>query len=124
MNEMSVLKTLRRVPDRIILATMGRDLELSEGNACLCGWFVREKLAEMRDVAEVESAYEPPETDYYSPADSCVDLFGGDAALWYSIYNGVGDGDDWRYPIIERAFVRRVDEAVNPRRRPTRKARV
>jgi hypothetical protein len=107
MTEQYVLGMLRRVPDRIILAVMGRHVVLSDGNACLCGWFVREKLAEIGNVAAEQ-------TNIYTEADSvpsqCAHFFGGLRFGWSDIYNGVVDRGN--RPVIERAFVQRIDEAV------------
>lgn len=125
----SALATLRRVPDRIILATMGRKLVLTEGDYCLCGWFVREQLAEMQnvgastvklcegdlwrhDLPELESAELAwSGATRRSSAIASAKLFGGTEAEWESIYMGVSEKREWRYPLIEAAFVTRVDEA-------------
>ena len=113
MTEQSVLETLRRVPDRIILATMGRELDLGQGDTCLCGWCVREKLAEIRNVG---ASTVDPYADWNAgnPRKQSQNLFGGTMQEWQNIYWGVMDA---RMPIIERAFVRRVNEAVYPRKR-------
>lgn len=118
MTEDSVLKTLRRVPDRIILAVMGRDLDLEFPNTCLCGWFIREKLAEMQNVGASE-VFAFHETLNGPIPSRCVTLFGGDSHEWSDIFWGVvgkRDGFDAfegraLIATIETAFVRRVDEA-------------
>lgn len=114
MTEESVLKTLRRVPDRIILATMGRELEFSNPTQCLCGWFIREKIAEMTNcgastVTEDDCA---PRSDFSVlwSQFACAEQFGGEQHEWTEIFVGVCHGENLR--IIESAFVRRVDEAV------------
>lgn len=121
--EQSALETLRRVPDRIILATMGRDLNLLANNACLCGWFVREKLAEVRNVGASEITDLPAYAENAADAadEQCSDLFGGSHNEWEEIFYGVthddredmfGDPRECDADIIERAFVSRVNEAV------------
>lgn len=124
MTEDSVLETLRRVPDRIILATMGRDLDLNSSNRCLCGWFVREKLAEISNVgASTTNVWDATGT---GPITQAVRHFGGTREEWSEIFHGVEYRNETTLlPIIEAAFVRRVEEAVFPPRRPrrSRKAR-
>lgn len=125
--EESVLETLRRVPDRIIMATMGRDLDLNQPSTCLCGWFIREKLAEMQNVgaSEVRS-----DGGLRGTPRRAAQLFGGSVEEWGGVYWGVvgmhHEDDFWRdakiTAIVEAAFVRRVDEACTPKRRP-RKAK-
>lgn len=126
MDEMSVLKTLRRVPDRIILATMGRDLDLHSRQSCLCGWFIREKLAEAQNVGASLCA-NPISDEYIGTPGRCAGMFGGSPGAWEDIFIGVthqagprGE-DESEMAIVERAFVRRVDEAVNPRRQRSRR---
>ena len=140
MTEDSVLDTLRHVPDRIILAVMGRDLDLNRGNVCLCGWFVRERLAEMRNVA-ASSLCAMDANDVtaglWEPVYGwCSRMFGGTEDDWNEIYYGAAgmlpsgfDDDPSLVPIIESAFVRRVDEAYEhslkrpPRRRSAKRSR-
>lgn len=128
MTEESVLATLRRVPDRIILATMGREYDEWSNSSCLCGWFVREKLAEIQNVGASTTTLptypvQPGQTWVPGVRNShevCAEMFGGSVAAWEDIWMGVTNGEV--IPVIERAFVRRVDEAVNPpRRRRSRK---
>lgn len=119
MTEQSVLETLRRVPDRIILATMGRDLDLYDNSACLCGWFVREKLAEIQNRGASTVSLPRIQTFWgdspRSTREMSVEMFGGTALEWRDIHTGVTE--DETVGVVERAFVRRVDEAVNPRKR-------
>lgn len=121
------LKTLRRVPDDVILAVAGRPLNLGDGESCLCGWFVREALARIRSVDATEiRGVEDGTTSY----ERCTDLYGGSQTEWYDIYAGVADeaeesrynwttgttetfpNPDYRLPDIERAFVERMLECV------------
>lgn len=114
------LKTLRRVPDDVILSVASRDIQLATGRACLCGWVVRESLAKLRgvDAAEIRNV-EADETS----GRRCADLYGGTSDEWTQIYVGVTDTPDrkdWftgapllnRLPLIEAAFTLRVEEAV------------
>lgn len=132
LTEQSVLETLRRVPDRIILAVMGRDVNLFDNATCLCGWLLREKLAEIQNVGASEvplpqrqASWTNGSVDIASDA-GCVEQFGGDEDEWNAIHEGVMDdeeSDEYGNPqepnqhIIERAFVQRVDEACSPRKR-------
>lgn len=114
------LKTLRRVPDEIILSVATRNLKLAEGASCLCGWAVREAIARIRQTDPVHVFFES------GNGDRCATLFGGTEDEWQAIYHGVADDPqcyDWttgryvpnegcRLPEIERAFVERVLECV------------
>lgn len=105
MTEDSVLKTLQRIPDRIILAVATRDLELSDPYSCLCGWAIRESLAEMRGMAASDVPY-----DSYGPTTmECAEVFGGADREWTGIFSGVTRAES--LPTIERAYVRRLDQA-------------
>lgn len=135
MTEDSVLATLRRVPDRIILATMGRDINVWRPNTCLCGWFVREKLAEMRNVGASRLPNVCTPDGHCVNLDSergCQELFGGEEEEWKDIFHGVTQQFDFEsatdnhnapQAIIERAFACRVEEAANPRRSASRRVR-
>ena len=106
MTEQSVLETLRRVPDRIILATMGRELEFSSNSSCLCGWVLREKLAEIRNCPASKVSW----MSYGGTPEELANHLGGEDKQWAEIFYGVCNPRELR--TIERAFVRRVDEAV------------
>lgn len=116
MTEESVLATLRRIPDRIILAVAARDLEMTKNDSCLCGWVIREHLAEISNVGASTVRIEPPEdadeSDWYNTEDSfkkCRAAFGGTLSEWDDVYFGVLHSNE--LPIIESAYVRRLDEA-------------
>lgn len=112
MTEDSVLETLRRVPDRIILAVAARDLEFFDNSRCLCGWVVREAIAEIRNMRASRTKLPQLEGDRYftvNADDECAKRFGGTWYEWHEIYIGVTRYDD--LPIIESAYVRRLDEA-------------
>jgi len=120
MTEESVLETLRRVDDRIILAVMGRDLNLDHPNLCLCGWALREKLAELLNVGASEIMSRGDGT----PA-ACAHYFAGTEEEWRDIFLGVvswGDAEELR--IVESAWAQRVDEAVFPAQRRSSRRRV
>lgn len=114
LTKQQALRTLRRVPDRIVLAVMGRDIDLADANSCLCGWFVREKLAEIQNVG-ASSTHAG-----YDVSQSCADEFGGSWSSWDDIYSGVVEWDETPQ-VIEAAFTQRVDEAVYGRK-PARKS--
>lgn len=99
------LTTLRRVPDDIVLATAARDLEPDISDRCLCGWFVREQIARMTGQSADEQ-----DVSFDNTVPTCVESFGGSASEWEAIFYGVARDDA---PLIERAFVERVLEAVN-----------
>lgn len=118
MTEESVLKTLRRIPDRIILAVAARDLELGRNDSCLCGWVIREHLAEIANVGASTVRIQPDDDAdddaWYGVRNSdkqCRAQFGGTEVEWENIYYGVTHGVT-DMPIIESAYVRRLDEAV------------
>lgn len=112
MNRRSVLNTLRRIPDRIILAVAARDLQLAENASCLCGWVIREHLAEIKNIGA--SRVRMPIDPFWKttqPANvACAEAFGGAKDSWDKIYFGVCNSVD--LPIIESAYVQRLDEAV------------
>lgn len=119
--EKQALATLRRIPDRIVLAIMGRDLDLGDSCRCVCGWAVREKLAEIRD-ARASTINLWDEDGFDLPGDIvrrvCSEEFGGTRMEWDAIYAGVIGVAD--LPVIETAFTRRVEEAVFPQRKRAR----
>lgn len=103
------LKTLRRVPDDVILATASREFDMGDATTCICGWVLRESLARMTN----KRADDVDQYDYlpseYGTVPRCVSRFGGGEEEWTNIFDGVGDA---RFPAIELAFVDRVLEAV------------
>lgn len=118
------LKTLRRVPDDIMLATATRKIITTEGDSCLCGWVVREALARVLDVdAARVPALSVDETAPFSgepaayfgdtrrtSAELARRLFGGTPDEWRDIYYGIDANDT--VANVEEAFARRVLEAV------------
>jgi hypothetical protein len=117
--EERALETLCRVPDRIILAVMGREFDMSDYQTCVCGWVLREKVAELQNRAASEVDVDDLPN---SVCRECAGTFGGTVGDWDDIFMGVTDG---QLPAIESAFVRRVDEAYEalskPRRRSARR---
>lgn len=78
------LRLFNRVPDDIILAALGGPgLTMTNGNRCLCGWFVRASVAKIRDIA-VDLGPTPDD-----PARDCMVLFGGSITDWAALYTGV-----------------------------------
>lgn len=110
-----ILETLRRLPDRIVLAVMGRDLDLADGERCLCGWALREKIAELKNVgASTVRTTDAPDGGWHVPI-ACANQFGGDELEWEAVFVGATNHEE--LPVIEAAWVQRVDEAVYGRRR-------
>ena len=101
---MPYLTTLRRVPADIILSVATRDINLDDGNTCVCGWVIREAFAR-RDNVDAEDTGKK----LWWVSVKCPDEFGGEYDEWDAIYMGVTDK---RAPLIERAFVERVLECV------------
>lgn len=102
---LSFLQTLRRLPDDVVLDMATREFQMGEPDTCVCGWAIRHALARRLDVAP-----EDVNGDTVS-VHSEEKLYGGTWQEWYSIFQGVcGDVD---LPLIELAFVIRVDEAAS-----------
>lgn len=101
----NVTKLFESIPDRIVLSVSSRDLDLRYGPSCLCGWAIRESLAEAarKDASDVG-------VDFFRVVDGCVDQFGGHHYEWESVYFGVTDR---RKRTIERAWVDRLQQAVD-----------
>lgn len=102
------LKTLRRVPDDVILALGTREFEMDDGPTCLCGWIVKETLEKLKGIG---LKLKEVEFDSWDTGNSCQRLYGGSYGEWQDIFGGVTEEDN--FPNIERAFVNRVIEAVN-----------
>lgn len=105
------LKTLRRIPDDIILSMATRNFDMLVPNVCLCGWAWREALdhasKEKRAALTVgdDTAMRFDSVWCYTD-NGCRKAFGGTSAEWSSIY---GDAD---MPVVETAFTVRLEEAV------------
>lgn len=103
---MNYLRTIRRIPDRIILAIASRDVIPSSPTSCICGWAIRESLARASNMdAEKIDAY----TRVDSVVDACADRFGGTWEEWDAVFRGIAGVEA---PLIEEAFVDRVMEAA------------
>jgi hypothetical protein len=98
------LKTLRRIPDDVILSVATRDLELDHAQTCLCGWAVREAIARASGIADADMV------EVFGITWKCQDAFGGSSDEWADIFWGVVGGPASE---IECAFVERVLEAVS-----------
>lgn len=98
------------VPDDIILATGAADLNLADGNSCLCGTFMREAFARIRN--SDPTTIRPEAGTALNSARQCMMVFGGNEDEWLDVYFGVNDIFGERCPQIEAAFVDRVLEAV------------
>lgn len=99
------LKTLRRIPKDVILSMATREMDMSFGESCLCGWAVKEAFANGLSAEEIDP-YAPPGVSWDSPANHCVYRFGGDYSEWHNLYRDA----EQRIEIVEDAFVRRVAE--------------
>lgn len=98
------LRTLRRLPSDIVQEIATRNLNLLNGEACVCGWALRAGIARQRktDAAEVETEL--------SVCNGLEDMFGGTWREWDRIFVGVTESDTM--PIIEEAFVARLAETM------------
>lgn len=108
------LKTLRRLPDDVVLDLATRELELFSPSRCVCGWAVRLGLAQ---AAGVPAKDELDTFEYHGMLPVCgtvasmVELYGGTIDEWADIFSGVTE--EREMPVIELALVKRVLEAVN-----------
>lgn len=119
------LKTLRRIPDNIVLSLATRNFEMTNPASCLTGWALREAVGALRG----QPAEDVPGNQYLW--ESCSEQFGGTDDEWRRIFDGVccagdsekknsagycmgcGGGDTHGHlPLIEEAFARRVAECV------------
>lgn len=109
------LATLRRIPNEIVLSVGSRDMDMGDPMTCLCGWALREGLANMAKLADAErvSHYIPSVWPSSYPSngvpDKCARLFAGDWLEWNAVFMGVTDE---RAPLIETAFAIRVAECA------------
>jgi hypothetical protein len=100
------LTTLRRIPDDIILSIASRAIQPAEGEACICGWAVREAIGRAVDLdAEAVDPYAEPGSGVVS---GCIDRFGGNEDEWGGVFGGIVSRQD----LVEDAFVTRVMEAA------------
>lgn len=78
-----VCQTLTLVPDDVILATLSRDINVNDGNRCVCAWVLRESIARIRgtDASSVFIDSRPWETLHM--------IYGGNVEKWRNIYLGV-----------------------------------
>lgn len=104
------LTTLRRVPDDIVLSVATREMEMSSGETCLCGWFVKEQVGRLlnMDPEAVDPFADVPGIRAFSPNYKASEMFGGGWEEWSSLYNGA----EWDTSAVEEAFVERVLECV------------
>lgn len=100
------LKTLRRIPEPIVLAMGSRLFEMTHPQSCICGWAVREALAFANGhTADELSVYQ----NNRGVTRECAVQFGGGIMEWEGIFWGVTGKD---HQAIEEAFVRRVEECA------------
>jgi hypothetical protein len=117
------LKTLRRVPDDVILDVAGRDIDLELPSTCVCGWVVRAALAQLRgttpEAVDMENIGAMYDAEY---RDTLTGVYGGTVDEWNDVYYGVSSCSDDPDSLahIERAFLHRVLEASQGRRLPFR----
>lgn len=99
--------TLRRVPDDIILAVGSREIDMGDGNTCVCGWVIREHIARLTAAApESIDAYANYGTDG-NPRRKCTDAFGGTDEEWSRVYLA----PSWKIADLEIALAQRIKEA-------------
>lgn len=101
------LKTLRRIPDDIVLSMATRGIDVNNGNVCICGWAIREAVgrAAGRDAADT------PVADILSIRRDLARRFGGTEQEWDNLYFDVGYYGG-KVSVVEAAFVTRVMEAA------------
>lgn len=108
------LATLRRVPPNVVRAVATRNIVPSDGATCLCGWFVREMVAQMTHVdADAVDPYDCRiglSDPVWNPRTGSQQFFGGTREEWIRIYVDIISDDDGRF--VEEAFARRVAECV------------
>lgn len=122
------LKTLRRIPDEIILDMGTRAFDMKEPTTCVCGWALRIAIAPIlgRTAEMIDPEWDGSRHTTIPVPDSrliedgvtlrCGKFWGG-VEEWEAVFNGVlpFDGENpysGHLPEIERAFVERLDEAV------------
>lgn len=98
------LKTLRRIPDDIVLSVATREIVDISPSQCVCGWAIRESIARAANMPAEEVIVTFPVTW------RCENAFGGTDEEWSAIFLGICD--EAQAPRIEAAFVIRVMEAA------------
>ncbi len=104
----------RSIPDDVILDMATREFNMWNPNSCVCGWAMRAGLDKLTDAGfgpvarNIESRNMlwcgSPQSD-----KACCEMFNGATrAEWFEVYNGV----TYDLPIVEEAFVERLNEAV------------
>lgn len=103
------LKTLRRLPDEVVLDMATREFDMDAYDHCLCGWAIRGALSYMDGCTpeEVDSDVVAGQGNGSVPR-GLAERYGGEVEAWKTIFVGVQGA---RLPTIERAFVERVAEA-------------
>ena len=115
-------RTLKRVPDDIILAVMTDDMNLENTQTCLVGSVVQEKVLQMANLEFNPTAnLNRIDRGKYSggSVNSAQSLFGGEYEEWNEIYYGVTnhpeDTGDSELDVheVEIALARRLDLALS-----------
>ena len=112
MTYLDYLQTFRRLPDDVVLAVAGREIDPGSPQRCLCGWAIREALA--RELNLPASEIDPYEYVYRPPMaginGELAKRYGGRVEEWHNIFSGIvlpGSEAD-----VELAFTTRVLECV------------
>lgn len=114
------LDTLRRIPDDIVLAVAGREINPHDAETCICGWAVREYVSEMANVdarsvdncncdRNVRAVYR--NMDSFDTPSRCHTAFGGSYERWADVFTNIVAPSESR--AIEEAFLWRVMEAAS-----------
>lgn len=111
-------RLLDRVPDDIILSVGSREIMLESDASCLVGWVVREGIARIVNVdptdvhLRTEQVAEAVDCSVDDPTFAvCTRMYGGNVDHWRELYFGVTYREE--LPDIERAFVNRIEDAIN-----------
>jgi hypothetical protein len=104
------LTTLRRLPDDVVLDIATRDLDLWRPCRCVCGWAVRAGLARSSGDWTEERTGDAVLTGRISVLSAMEQMYGGTLDEWQEVFVGVVQ--PLQLPLIEHAFVLRLDEAV------------
>lgn len=103
----AALRTLRRIPDDVVLAMATVKYTMGEGACCVVGWAVRQDLL---------AATGEDDAWMFGAIPRAVERFGGTYDEWNDIFSGVCYDETRKahmsLPEIELAFVQRIDEAV------------
>lgn len=108
----SILRTLRRLPDDVVLDIAGREIDPVNFRTCVCGWALRGGLA-------MAAGVDPSEVEIGGVVTyELLRIFGGSHKEWLAIFDGICDYDEdtrdtdhkSEYARIERAFVTRLNE--------------